>query len=97
MLKKVVYLGKQLKLNIDKRVERKDFVKILLPFYDNQIEELEKDVEILIMKKGKMRGQGFLNFKSMEKAVEIFDSLNGIVLGNKSLKMEFSSNKRVQS
>jgi hypothetical protein len=37
-------------------VERKDFVKILLPFFEDKLEVLEKEVEIIVMQKGKMRG-----------------------------------------
>lgn len=46
---------------------------MLLPFFDNDIEKVDKEVEIIIMKTGKMRGQGFLNFKRQEMAIEIFD------------------------
>ena len=41
--------------NLDKKVERKDFVAMLLPFFEDGA-ELEKEVEIIVMKKGKMRG-----------------------------------------
>lgn len=33
------------------------------------------------MQKGKMRGQGFMNFKDLNKAVEVFEAINGLVLG----------------
>ena len=49
------------------------------------------------MQKGKMRGQGFMNFKDTDKAVEIFDALNGIVIGQKAIKLEFSASKRFNS
>jgi RNA recognition motif-containing protein len=48
--------------NIDKRVDRKDLIEVLLPFFDNNQEQLDKEVEVIIMKKGRMRGQGFMNF-----------------------------------
>lgn len=37
-----------------------------------------------------MRGQGFMNFKDLNKAVEVFEAINDLVLGQKSIKVEFS-------
>jgi RNA recognition motif-containing protein len=68
----------------------------LLPFFGNDKDQLEQEVEIIVMKKGKMRGQGFMNFKSVDKAMEVFDAFNGIVLGNKAISLEFSQNKRLK-
>ena len=39
-----------------------------------------------------MRGQGFINFKSVEKAIEVHEALNGIVIGQKAISLDFSAN-----
>ncbi|CDW88219.1 rna-binding protein 40-like [Stylonychia lemnae] len=86
--------------NIDKRGERKDFIKLLLPFFDDDQAKLENEVDVTIMNKGRMRGQGFMNFKDTNKAVEIYDALQGIVIGQKGIQIEFSASgkpKRVKT
>ena len=71
--------------NIDKKIERKDIINLLMPFFNSDLAALESQVEVIVMKKGKMRGQGFLNFKETDKAVEIQEAINGIALGQKAL------------
>jgi hypothetical protein len=39
-------------------VERKDFVERI----GHLFEDVNTEVEIIVMKKGRMRGQGFMNF-----------------------------------
>eukprot|EP00347_Sterkiella_histriomuscorum_P017508 403349075 len=85
--------------NIDKKAKRKDFINLLLPFFEDSQTKLDVEVEVIIMQKGKMRGQGFMNFKEISKTVEIYDALQGIVIGQKPIQMEFSAsgnNKRVK-
>jgi len=71
-------------------VQRKDLIEIMLPFFENDLKTLEEEVEVVVMKKGRMRGQAFWNFKSLEKAVELKERLNGYVVGVKPLVIEFS-------
>lgn len=54
--------------NLDRKVERADLVERLLPLFKNERGRVEEEVEIVVMKKGKMRGQGFMNFKRAEDA-----------------------------
>jgi RNA recognition motif-containing protein len=54
--------------NLDKKVERTDLVERLLPLFNNERGRVEEEVEIVVMKKGRMRGQGFMNFKRPEDA-----------------------------
>ena len=54
--------------NLDKKVERADLVERLLPLFNNEMGRVEDEVEIVVMKKGRMRGQGFMNFKRAEDA-----------------------------
>ena len=49
--------------NLDKKVERTDLVERLLPLFNNERGRVEEEVEIVVMKKGRMRRQGFMNFK----------------------------------
>jgi hypothetical protein len=44
--------------NLDKKVERKDFIDRI----GHLFEDVNTEVEIIVMKKGRMRGQGFMNF-----------------------------------
>ncbi len=74
--------------NIDKKVEKEDFIIVLKPLYGAQI--VDEEVEIVVMKKGKMRGQGFMNFKSQEKAIEAKEMLDGMVLSKKPIKVQYS-------
>jgi hypothetical protein len=44
--------------NLDKKLERKDFIDRI----GHLFEDVNTEVEIIVMKKGRMRGQGFMNF-----------------------------------
>jgi hypothetical protein len=48
--------------NLDKKVERKDFIERI----SHMFEDVDREVEIVVMKKGRMRGQGFMNFKNQD-------------------------------
>ena len=54
--------------NLDKKVERTHLLERLLPLFNNERGRVEEEVEIVVMKKGRMRGQGFMNFKRPEDA-----------------------------
>ena len=43
-------------------------IERLLPLFNNEKGRVEEEVEIVVMKKGRMRGQGFMNFKREEDA-----------------------------
>jgi RNA recognition motif-containing protein len=75
--------------NLDKKVERKDFVERI----GQMFEDVDKEVEIVVMKKGRMRGQGFMNFQNPQKAKEVYEALQGIVIGQKAVQIEFSTKK----
>ena len=49
-------------------MEKTDLVERLLPLFDNDRVRVEEDVDIVVMKKGRMRWQGFMNFKTAEDA-----------------------------
>lgn len=63
--------------NLDKKVERKDFVDRIGHLFT----DINSEVEIVVMKKGRMRGQGFMNFQNEQKAKEAYEILQGIVIG----------------
>jgi RNA recognition motif-containing protein len=63
--------------NLDKKVERKDFIDRI----GHLFEDVNTEVEIIVMKKGRMRGQGFMNFLNEQKAKEVHEILQGLVIG----------------
>ncbi len=38
-----------------------------------------------------------MNFKSNEKAAEVFEAINGLVLGQKAIILEFSASKKLKT
>ena len=76
--------------NLDKKVDSEDMTQALLPLFNGDLRKIEEEVEIVIMKKGRMRGQGFMNFKSVHWATKVKEALDGVMVGTKPLLIEYS-------
>ncbi|RHZ64123.1 hypothetical protein Glove_326g137 [Diversispora epigaea] len=79
---------------VPKKVEEKD-LEYLFGRYFNSHSEMKSNLEIILMKEGRMRGQAFIKFPTEEQATQALNELHGYLLHDKPMVIHFSS--KVQS
>lgn len=75
--------------NIAKAVELKD-LEYIYERYHTKIEGVEDEFNIKLMKEGRMKGQAFINFNTVEAAQQALQDTNGYVLKEKALVVMFA-------
>jgi len=76
--------------NISKQATEEDFYEMLVPLFGEDEAQMRKEVTVILMKKGKMRGQGFINCTTPEATKRVQEHLIGFELHGKSLIVQYS-------
>lgn len=70
--------------NIDKKVNA-EVLEHLFSFPFGSKEEMDREIEIKLMTTGRLKGQAFVTFTSIDKAKDALSTVNGYVLFDKPL------------
>lgn len=70
--------------NLAKQTEISD-LRDLFALYFDFVEEMDQDLEVKLMKEGRLKGQSWVNFHSVEKATRAVNEINGYVLHEKPM------------